>query len=70
VEDKAIVLVTDPDDNKHGEISVLGDREEAQRLVESLLEAGFERGRIRVFTGGEMKPQASDRLVVSLVSHS
>ena len=51
---KFIVLVADRDDPKHGE-------------VETLLEAGFERERVRVFTGTEMEAQVSQRPKVELV---
>ncbi|MFB3093980.1 MAG: hypothetical protein ACE1ZN_06215, partial [Dehalococcoidia bacterium] len=36
-------------------------------LVETLLEAGFERERVRVFTGSEMEAQVSQRPKVELV---
>ena len=49
--EKIIVLVSDRGDSKHGEVSVLDDPQKAERLVETLLEAGFEPERIRVFTG-------------------
>ena len=49
--EKIIVLVSDRGDSKHGEISVLDDPRKAERLVETLLEAGFAEDRIRVFTG-------------------
>ena len=46
--EKIIVLVSDKGDSKHGEISVLNDPQKAERLVETLLEAGFEAERIKV----------------------
>jgi hypothetical protein len=66
--EKIIVLVSDRDDNKHGEISVLDDPHKAERLVETLLEAGFEEDRIRVFSGTASEFEISHRPVVSLVS--
>ncbi|MEE8347853.1 MAG: hypothetical protein V3S20_10935 [Dehalococcoidia bacterium] len=66
--EKIIVLVTDRDDNKHGEISVLDDPQKAERLVETLLEAGFEADRIRVFTGRSSEFQISNRPVVALMA--
>ena len=42
---KFIVLVADRDDPKHGEIVVGDTTAEAERLVETLLEAGFCRER-------------------------
>ena len=64
---KFIVLVADRDDPKHGEIVVVDTTAEAERLVETLLEAGFERERVRVFTGTEMEAQVSQRPKVELV---
>ena len=64
---KVIVLVSDRDDSKHGEISVMEDLRKAERLVETLLQAGFEQERIRVFTGNEMDMQITHRPMVALV---
>ena len=64
---KTIVMIYDQDDGKHGEISVMESPQKAARLVETLLEAGFERERIRVFTGDEMGMQVTHRPVVALV---
>ena len=64
---KILVLVTDRDDSKHGEITVLDDPRKAERLVETLIEAGFERERVRIFNGAEMDIQVSHRPVVSLL---
>ncbi len=62
-----IVLVTDRGDSKHGEISVVDDPGKAEKLVETLLEAGFEQERIHVFAGRESDFQVSQRPVVALV---
>ena len=62
-----IVMVADREDRKHGEISVLEDAEAAERLVETLLEAGFEPSRIRVFRGRASEFAISQRPVVALV---
>ena len=64
---KAIVLVSDRDDDKHGEITVVNDLQKAERLVETLLEAGFDRERIQVFVGNSLDMQVTHRAVVSLV---
>ena len=64
---KVIVLVADRDDSKHGEIVVVDTTAEAERLVETLLEAGFDQQRVRVFTGTEMEAQVSQRPKVELV---
>ena len=64
---KFIVLVADQSDPKHGEIVVVDTTAEAERLVETLLDAGFDRERLRVFTGTEMEAQVSQRPKVELV---
>jgi hypothetical protein len=64
---KTLVVVYEADDNKRGEISIVENPQKAARLVETLLEAGFERDRIRIFTGGEMGMQVTHRPVVALV---
>jgi len=65
--EKTIVMILEQADDKRGEISILDDAHKAARLVETLLEAGFEQDRIRVFTGGEMEMQVTHRPVVALV---
>ena len=65
--EKIIVLVCDREDSKHGEITILDDPQKAERLVETLLEAGFEQDRIRVFAGRTSEFQISHRPVVALV---
>ena len=64
---KVIVLVADRDDPKHGEIVVVDTTAEAERLVETLLDAGFDRERVRVFSGTEMEAHVSQRPKVELV---
>ncbi len=63
---KVIVLVSDLDDAKHGEISIVENAQKAARLVETLLEAGFEQERIRIFDGTEMTMHVTHRPVVAL----
>ncbi len=70
MDETIIVLVSDKDDSKHGEISILDDPQEAERLVETLLEAGFDESRIRVFNGRSSEFQISHRPVVALVDGS
>ena len=65
-----IVLVSDKDDSKHGEISILDDPQKAERLVETLLEAGFDESRIRVFNGRSSEFEVNHRPVVALVDGS
>src|SRR3990172_3244659 len=63
-----MVIVADLDDAKHGEINVVESTQKAARLVETLLEAGVDQGRIRVFSGGEMDMRVRHRPVVAIVS--
>ncbi len=65
--EKIIVLVCDKEDRKHGEITILDDPHKAERLVETLLEAGFDEDRIRVFAGRTSEFEISHRPVVALV---
>ena len=62
-----IVLIADRDDPRHGEITILHDMGEAERLIERLLESGFEQERMRVFGGAEMDFRITERPVVALV---
>jgi hypothetical protein len=66
--DKVIVLVRDRDDSKYGEMSVLDDVTKAERLLETLLEAGFQRDRIKVFYGDRMELQVTYKPAVTLAS--
>ncbi len=70
MDDTIIVLVSDKDDSKHGEISILDDPQKAERRVETLLEAGFDESRIRVFNGRSSEFQVNHRPVVALVDGS
>ena len=67
--DRTIVVIYDQSDDKRAEISVLENPHKAARLVETLLEAGFEQERIRIFTGAEMEMQVTHRPVVALVGN-
>ena len=62
-----IVLVADRDDQKHGEITILDDMRKAASLIETLLEAGFEEERIRIFNGSETRMEVTYRPVVTIV---
>ena len=63
-----IVIVSDLDDAKHGEINVVENLQKAARLVETLLEAGFDQTRLRVFSGDELDMRVRHRPVVALVT--
>ncbi len=64
---RTLVVVYEQNDEKRGEITIVENAQKAARLVETLLEAGFERDRIRIFNGGEMSMQVTHRPVVALV---
>lgn len=66
--DRVLVMVSDLDDVKHGEISLHENPHAASKAVEKLLEAGFPQARIRVFSGDEMGMQIAHRPVVALMS--
>jgi len=66
--ESVMVIVSDPDDAKHGEINIVESLQKAARLVETFLEAGFDQSRIRVFTSSEMDMHVRHRPVVALVT--
>ena len=68
--DKFVLVVSDEKDDKHGEISVLDSAHETERLVETLLEAGFDQERIRVLAGSETEFVTTSRPVVSLAGEA
>ncbi len=68
--DRFVLVVSDENDRKHGEISVLDTAHETERLVETLLEAGFDQERIRVLTGSEAEFVTTYRPVVSLADEA
>ena len=61
-----VVLVSDHNDPGRGEITLLDDPRDAERMIEELLEAGYEQERIRVFDALEVEMQVRHRPVVSL----
>ncbi len=68
--DKFVLVVSDESDRKHGEISVRNTAHETERLVETLLDAGFDQERIRVFTGSDAEFATTYRPVVSLADEA
>lgn len=63
--EQIIVLVSDKGDSGHGEITVVEDFAKAERLMEALIEAGFEQDRIHVFRGKRSEFAVSQRPVVN-----
>jgi hypothetical protein len=63
-----IVVVSDLDNAARGEINVMDSPQKAARLVETLLESGYDQERIRVFSAEEFQMQVHHRPVVSLMT--
>lgn len=63
-----IVVISDLDNSAHGEINVIESPQKAARLVETLLESGYDQERIRVFAAEEFQMQVHHRPVVSLMA--
>ncbi len=63
---QVLVLVADRDNPNHTEITVLDETVDAERLFETLLEAGIEQERIRIFSGTELHAQVTHKPVVAL----
>ena len=68
--DKFVLVVSDEKDDKHGEISVLDSAHETERLVETLLGAGFDQERIRVLAGSEAEFLTTYRPVVGFIDEA
>jgi hypothetical protein len=62
-----IIVVTDRENPKRGEVTILDDARKAEHLVETLLEAGFEQERIRLYNGAAAGIEVQSRPVVALV---
>jgi hypothetical protein len=60
-------MVSDREDGRRGEITVAEDPRTAAHLVETLLEAGFEQDRIKLFSGNETEIRVRSRPVVALL---
>ncbi len=64
---KVIVMVSDRDNAKRGEITVADNPRTAAHLVETLLESGFQQEQIKLYSGDEAEMRISSRLIVALV---
>ncbi len=67
---KVIVMVSDRDNAKRGEITVADNTRTAAHLVETLLEAGFQQEQIKLYSGEETEMRISSRPMVALVDSS
>jgi len=65
---KMIVLVDDKETEGSSEILVVDTAEQAERLVETLLEAGYTVERVRIFAGIENEVVTTYRPVVSFLA--
>lgn len=68
MESQLIIMIVDPDDPKRVEITSVDSTAQAARMVETMLEAGFDQSRIKIFEGNELEMQVAHRPVVSLVT--
>ena len=66
---KVIVMVSDRDNAKRGEITVTDNPRMAAHLVETLLETGFQQEQIKLYSGDETEMRVSSRPVVALVDN-
>jgi len=64
---RVIVMVSERDNAKRGEITVADNPRTAAHLVETLLEAGFQQEQIKLYSGDETKMRISSRRIVALV---
>lgn len=64
---KVIVVVSDQEDARRAEVTVVDNPDTAAHLVETLLEAGFDQTRIRLFSGHPAQMEVSSRPVVALM---
>ena len=67
---KMIVLVDDKETEGSTEITVLDTAEQAERLVETLLEAGYAAQRVRIFAATQNEFVTTYRPVVSFVAET
>lgn len=63
--DTVIVFVTDVANPSHGELKEFGDAQAASQEIEALLESGYEKERVRVFTN-ESEVAVAYRPVVTI----
>lgn len=68
MESQLLIMIVDPDDPKRVEITSVDSTAQAARMVETMLEAGFDQSRIKIFEGTELEMQVAHRPVVSLVT--
>lgn len=61
-----LLFLADEKERERGDISFFDDAQEAAGHAESLLEAGYEQDRIRIFNSDEMDVQVTHKPVVSL----
>lgn len=66
--DKVIVIVSDEQDSRRGQVTVVDNPRTATHLVETLLEAGYQRERIRLFNGDQTAIRVTQRSVVAMVA--
>ena len=70
MDDKFIVVVSDRDDAKRGEVTVTDSPHTAANMVATLLEAGYDQKRIQLFNGEQTQMRVTNRPVVALVDEA
>ena len=63
---KIILFVADRADPKMGELMIIDDAKKAESTIEGLLEAGYDREHVRVFSGTPSEVVVTHRSVVTL----
>ncbi len=64
---KIILFIADRADPKMGELMIIDDAKKAESTIEGLLEAGYDREHVRVFSGTPSEVIVNHRPVVTLV---
>ncbi len=67
---KTLVIVSDPDDERRGKITLADDAGDAARVIETLLESGCSQSLIRVFYAAGLDMSVQHRPVVSIARTS
>lgn len=65
---KTIVLLLNEDSGNRGEVNEFDDPQDAEQYIGGLLEAGFERPRIRVLSAHDLDLLVTQKPVVSLLA--
>ena len=67
---KVIVITEDLNDSERRDVAILNSSAEAERLIQTLLQAGVTQERIQVFTGAEVEMEVTQQPVVTLAEEN